>query len=318
MRETRPPSTGTDADRCFWPLADGRGSEPRAAGVKETTVRLSHVSKSYGDKRAVIDLSLELHAGEVFAFLGPNGAGKTTTLKMTTGVLRCDAGRVWVCGEDMARRGRRAKQQIAYVPDQPFLYDKLTGREFIHFVREVYGVPVDVAERRLRELVTRLDMDPFLDQLAESYSHGMKQKVALAAALIHAPQLLVVDEPIVGLDPRTIRVIKTIFREIAEAGGTVFMSTHTLDVAEAAADRIGIINGGRLIALGTLEELRAKAAAGGRLEDIFLHLTEAADEGADHGGLSSGEDDAGQQAGRAGQRPVLPEGDGASSEPRGT
>ncbi len=240
----------------------------------DASVCLSNVSKSYGDKPAVIELSLELYGGEIFAFLGPNGAGKTTTLKITTGLLRADAGRVWVCGEDMSRRGRRAKQQIAYVPDQPFLYDKLTGREFIHFARDVYGVPTEVGEQRLAELIERLNMDSFLDQLAESYSHGMKQKVALAAAMIHAPRVLVVDEPIVGLDPRTIRVIKTIFREIADGGGTVFMCTHTLDVAEAVADRIGIINAGRLIALGTLEELRGMASAGGSLEDIFLHLTE--------------------------------------------
>ncbi|MFQ5807477.1 MAG: ABC transporter ATP-binding protein, partial [Phycisphaerae bacterium] len=209
------------------------------------------------------------------------------TLKVTTGLLRPDTGAAWVCGQDMARKGRRAKQQIAYVPDQPFLYDKLTGREFIHFARDVYGVPAEIGERRLNELIVRLDMDSFLDQLTESYSHGMKQKVAIAAALIHAPRLLVVDEPIIGLDPRTIRVIKAIFREIADAGGTVFMSTHTLDVAEAVADRIGIINGGRLIALGTLDELRAKAA-GGRLEDIFLHLTEEAGDQRLRNGPSSG------------------------------
>ena len=255
---------------------------------REPSVWLSGVSKSYGDTRAVVDLTLELHPGEVFAFLGPNGAGKTTTLKLTTGLLRCDGGTVRVCGEDMTRRGRRAKRQIAYVPDQPFLYDKLTGREFIRFARDVYGVPTEVGDLRMRELIERLDMDGFLDQLAESYSHGMKQKVALAAALIHAPRLLVVDEPIVGLDPRTIRVIKTIFRELAEAGGTVFMSTHTLDVAEAVADRIGIINGGRLIALGTFEELRTRAAGGGRLEDVFLRLTaEAGDEGGAQAGAEA-------------------------------
>jgi ABC-2 type transport system ATP-binding protein len=251
------------------------GSEEPA--VHMPTVRLTHVSKSYGDTQAVVDLSLELYPGEIFAFLGPNGAGKTTTLKLTTGLLRPDIGKVWVCGEGMARKGRRAKRQIAYVPDQPFLYDKLTGREFIRFAQDIYGVPADAGEKRLSELIARLGMDSFLDQLAESYSHGMKQKVALASALIHAPRLLVVDEPIIGLDPRTIRVIKTIFREMADRGGTVFMSTHTLDVAEAVADRIGIINAGRLIALGTLDELRAKAAAGGRLEDIFLHLTEDAE-----------------------------------------
>lgn len=243
--------------------------------AREVTLRLSGVSKRYGQKQAVFDLSLELHAGEVFAFLGPNGAGKTTTLKMSTGLLRADTGSIVACGFTMSTDGRFAKQKIAYVPDQPFLYDKLTGREFIAFARDVYGVPRKVADERLDELTERLDMPGFLDQLTESYSHGMKQKVAIAAALIHAPQLLVVDEPIVGLDPRTIRVVKDIFREVAEAGGTVFMSTHTLDVAEAVADRIGIINHGRLVAMGTLDELRGRAAPGSRLEDIFLSVTNA-------------------------------------------
>lgn len=247
---------------------------PIAPPTDEIAVRLAGVAKSYGNKAAVIDLSLDLYAGEIFAFLGPNGAGKTTTMKMTTGLLRSDQGRIWVCGDELTVHGRRAKEKIAYVPDQPFLYDKLTGREFIHFARDVYGVPVAVGRRRLEQLEERLDMAGFLDQLTESYSHGMKQKVALAAALIHDPKLLIVDEPIVGLDPRTIHVIKNIFREIALLGGTVFMSTHTLDVAEAVADRIGIINHGRLIALGTLAELRARAASTGRLEEVFFRFTE--------------------------------------------
>lgn len=236
-------------------------------------VRLDNISKSFGSKRAVKNLSLSLRAGEVFAFLGPNGAGKTTTLKMTTGLLRSDTGSVEVCGHSMRENGRLAKQQIAYIPDQPFLYDKLTGREFVNFTREMYGVSKADGDRRLNELSERLDMDEFLDKLAENYSHGMKQKLALAAALIHAPRVLVVDEPIVGLDPRTIRVIKAIFREMADAGGTIFMSTHTLDVAEQVADRLGIIHEGCLIALGTLDELRASAASADRLEDIFLRLT---------------------------------------------
>ena len=245
-------------------------------------VELVGVTKCFGQKRAVDDLTLRLRPGEVFAFLGPNGAGKTTTLKMTTGLLRPDRGTVRICGLELGRETLKAKRLLAYVPDQPFLYEKLTGREFIHFVRDVYGVSPEQAEQRLERLRERLGMDGFLDQLAESYSHGMKQKVALAAALIHDPTVLVVDEPIVGLDPRTIRVIKTIFREIADAGGTVFMSTHTLDVAEAIADRIGIIQHGRLIALGTLAELRAKGMRrDGRLEDIFLELTEPAGGDAD-------------------------------------
>lgn len=248
------------------------GGERRAP--RGETVRLSGVSKRYGRKEAVIDLSLTLYPGEVFAFLGPNGAGKTTTLKMTTGLLRPDTGSAVVCGHDMSREGRIAKLQIAYVPDQPFLYEKLTGREFIHFARDVYGVPRREADERLARLAGRLEMEPFLDNLTETYSHGMKQKVALAAALIHAPKLLVVDEPIVGLDPRSIRVIKRIFRELAGQGGTVFMSTHTLDIVEEVADRIGIIHAGRLVAVGTMSELRAMNAASHRLEDIFLRLTD--------------------------------------------
>lgn len=244
-----------------------------SASAHEAVVELDGVSKSYGTKEAVRDLTLTLRAGEVFAFLGPNGAGKTTTMKMTTGLLRPDAGRVTVCGHSIERDAGPAKQLIAYVPDQPFLYDKLTGREFVNFTRDMYGVARSVAEERLSELTRRLDMQGFLDRLCESYSHGMKQKVALAAALIHAPRLLVVDEPMVGLDPRTVHVAKSIFREVAAGGGTVFMSTHTLDVAESVADRIGIIAGGRLIALGTMSELRSAGATGGRLEDIFLRLT---------------------------------------------
>ncbi len=249
---------------------------PAATADPTVLVDLQSVSKRYGAKQAVAELSLELRAGEVFAFLGPNGAGKTTTLKMTTGLLRPDSGRVTVCGASMSSESRRAKQDIAYVPDQPFLYDKLTGREFIRFTRKMYGVPPKLAEERLEKLHARLNLDGFLDRLTETYSHGMKQKVALASALIHAPRLLVVDEPMVGLDPRTINVAKRLFRELADEGGCVFMSTHTLDIAEQVADRIGIINGGRLVALGTLDELRRSAKPGSRLEDIFLQLTEEA------------------------------------------
>jgi ABC-2 type transport system ATP-binding protein len=249
----------------------------------EVTVELENVTRTFGDQVAVADLSLRLHAGEVFAFLGPNGAGKTTTLKMTTGLLRPNRGTVTVCGLRMDREAQKAKQHIAYVPDQPFIYDKLTGREFIRFTREMYGVPQDAAGERLAELNRQLGMDGFLDLLCETYSHGMKQKVALASALIHAPRLLVVDEPMVGLDPRTARVTRDLFRALADAGGTVFMSTHTLDVAEQLADRIGIIHRSRLIALGTLAELRRKVAIDGRLEDVFLHLTEETDETAPNG-----------------------------------
>jgi len=259
----------------FGPSESGPDARQTARPV---TVRLGQVWKSYGRTPAVIDLSLELYAGEIFAFLGPNGAGKTTTLKLTTGLLRPDRGTIEVCGHSLARAGRQAKQHMAFVPDQPFVYDKLTGREFIEFTREMYAVPRELADQRLQQLRQRLVMDGFLDQLTETYSHGMKQKLALAAALVHAPRVLIVDEPMVGLDPRTTRVMKTIFRELAAAGVTVFMSTHTLDIAEQVADRIGIIHRGRLIALGTLSELRQMAAIDGRLEDVFLHLTEEQEE----------------------------------------
>jgi ABC-2 type transport system ATP-binding protein len=282
-REARPPSRAeVDRDGAAGRLPAPRGDAAQAdadlgaapalpQSVEEVVV-LRGVSKSYGRTEAVRDLSLTLRAGEVFAFLGPNGAGKTTTMKLTVGLLRPDQGEITVCGHSMARDGRRAKEQIAYVPDLPFLYDKLTGREFIRFTCDMYGVPPREADERLKTLARRLEMGAFLDQLAESYSHGMRQKVALAAALIHQPRLLVVDEPMVGLDPRAVRVIKTIFREVALSGGTVFMSTHTLEIAEAVADRIGILLDGQLAALGTLPDLQRKLS-GDRLEDIFLKLT---------------------------------------------
>jgi ABC-2 type transport system ATP-binding protein len=236
------------------------------------------VHKSYGPKVAVRDLSLRIPRGELFAFLGPNGAGKTTTIKMIVGLLRPNAGAAYVCGHTVGANGLAAKAQLAYVPDQPFLYEKLTGREFLRFVAEMYGLEHKKAERTLDALIRRLDIGEFLDQLTESYSHGMKQKVVLAAALLHEPRVLVVDEPMVGLDPRTIRTVKNLFREHTESGGTIFMSTHTLDIAEAVADRIGIIHHGELIAIGTLDELRAQARQEHSLEEIFLQLTDESDD----------------------------------------
>lgn len=237
-------------------------------------ISLNGVRKCYGQKVAVDNLTLNVRKGELFAFLGPNGAGKTTTIKMIVGLLQPNQGEVAVCGHNIAMNGLAAKAQIAYVPDQPFLYEKLTGREFLYFVAEMYGLSPKRRDEVLARLLVRLDAEEFLDQLTESYSHGMKQRVVLAAALLHEPAVLVIDEPMVGLDPRTIRSVKNLFVEHARSGGTVFMSTHTLDIAEATADRIGIIRRGKLIAMGTLAELRAQAQREHSLEEIFLQLTE--------------------------------------------
>jgi ABC-2 type transport system ATP-binding protein len=237
------------------------------------SIRVDHVTKCYGRLRAVDDVSFEVHPGEVFAFLGPNGAGKTTTIKMLAGLLSPDAGTIEICGHPMSTDARAAKARIAYVPDQPFLYEKLSAREFLSFVGQMYGLDPPLCEARAAAYMARLSVTEFADQLAEGYSHGMKQRVVLAAALLHDPQVLIVDEPMVGLDPRTVRTVKDILRQRAEEGRTVFMSTHTLDVAESIADRIAIIHQGRIINCGTLAQLRAQAAHEHRLEDIFLELT---------------------------------------------
>ena len=238
------------------------------------SIELDRVTKTFGQKVAVDDLTLSVASGELFAFLGPNGAGKTTTIKMIVNMLHPDRGTVRVCGHEMGVDGLQAKSMLAYVPDQPFLYEKLTGREFLRFVGRMYRVPLPVVDRRIGEYVELLDMPDFLDQLTESYSHGMKQKTVLAAALLHDPQVLVIDEPVVGLDPRTVRAVKDLFRQRIGAGKTIFMSTHTLEIAEAVADRIGIIDQARLIAVGTLAELRRRAEQQRSLEEIFLSLTE--------------------------------------------
>lgn len=244
-------------------------------------IELKSVVKRYGSTVAVNGVSLTVQRGEVFAFLGPNGAGKTTSIKMIAGLLRADRGQVTVCGHTMHNNGLAAKAKMAYVPDQPFLYDKLTGREFLDFVARMYRVPKSLQRERLDTLTEQFAMNGFLDRLTEGYSHGMKQKVVLTSAFLHRPEVLVIDEPMVGLDPKTVRQVKDLFVEHAQAGGTVFMSTHTLGVAEQVADRIGIIHKGQLVALGTMSQLRAKAQAQHSLEEIFLRLTQEQDEIAD-------------------------------------
>ncbi len=241
-------------------------------------LQLQDVVKRYGKFTAVEGVTLDVHRGEIFGFLGPNGAGKTTTIRMVAGVLRPTAGRIRVAGEDLLENPERAKTRVGYVPDRPFLYEKLSGGEFLRFVSGLWGKDGAEAEARANKLLELFNLAPWKDELIESYSHGMRQKLLISSALIHQPQLIVVDEPMVGLDPRSARVLKDLLRAFVGQGGTVFLSTHTLEVAEALCDRIAIISDGKIIALGTLEELRAQAHAGGaHLEEIFLKVTGSED-----------------------------------------
>ena len=234
-------------------------------------IELVGVSKSYGAKRAVDRLDLVVRPGELFAFLGPNGAGKTTTIKMVCGLLAPSSGVVRVGG--YAAGGQEARQLIAYVPDQPYLYEKLTGREFLTFVVEMYGISRERGRHRIAELVDTFEMGDYIDELCESYSHGMKQRVVFASALAHDPRVLIVDEPLVGLDPRSARIVKDLFLDQARSGVAVLMSTHLLSIAEELADTIGILDHGRMLARGTLSEIRHEAQMHGPLEDLYLKLT---------------------------------------------
>lgn len=240
-------------------------------------IEAQNLSKHFGEKVAVDTLNLEVYGGEIFGFLGPNGAGKTTTIKMITGLLQPSSGTVKVAGNDVQRMPLKAKAVTGYVPDEPHLYDKLTVRELLRFVGDLYGVQRERVQRRSDELLRLFDLDGAADDQIDSYSHGMRQKAALASALIHDPQILVLDEPTVGLDPKSARLIKDILRQIADRGAAVFLSTHILEIAERMCDRIGIINQGRLVAVGTMGELRSQRTEESSLEDIFLDLTGGAE-----------------------------------------
>jgi ABC-2 type transport system ATP-binding protein len=234
-------------------------------------IELRGVTKMFGAKRAVDRLDLTVKAGELYAFLGPNGAGKTTTIKMICGLLAPTAGTVRVGGHDAA--SREARQLLGYVPDQPYLYDKLTGREFLKFVVEMYAMDRARAMHRIEELIDTFEMADFIDELCENYSQGMKQRVVFASALVHNPKVLVVDEPLVGLDPRSARIVKNLFVSQARSGAAVLMSIHLLAIAEELADTIGIVDHGRMLTVGTLAQLRERAQHDGPLEDLFLKLT---------------------------------------------
>jgi ABC-2 type transport system ATP-binding protein len=231
------------------------------------------LTKRYGEHLAVDGLDLRVRRGEIFGFLGPNGAGKTTTIRMLVGLVKPSAGSITVDGLDLASQPIEARARMAYLPDTPYLYDKLTGREFVHFVAGLYRVPPEQAARRTAELFPLFGLDDRADDLIDGYSHGMRQKAVMVAALVHDPKILFLDEPTVGLDPRSARLMRDIFRQLARRGTTVFLSTHILEIAERMCDRIGIIDGGRLIALGTVPELHRQADRSGTLEDIFLDLT---------------------------------------------
>jgi ABC-2 type transport system ATP-binding protein len=242
-------------------------------------IKLENVVKRFGDLAAVDGLTLEVPPGELFVFLGPNGAGKTTTIKLITGLLRPTSGRVSLGGYDVQRDYIQARSLLSYVPDQPFLYEKLTGREFMWFVARMYGMDDGATRRRVDEMAELFELDGFLDELGQTYSHGMKQRVVVSAALLHEPKVLVIDEPLVGLDPKGANTLKNLLRRLTADGAAVFMSTHTLAVAEETADRVGIIRRGSLIAMGTLDDIYATARTDSRLEEAFLRLTEESPEG---------------------------------------
>jgi ABC-2 type transport system ATP-binding protein len=236
-------------------------------------IEIRGLVKRFGTLTAVDGLDLKIEPGEIFGFLGPNGAGKTTTVKLITGLLKPNAGTVRVAGFDVARETLAAKRCMGLVPDEPFVYPKLTGSEYLRFIGELYGVPLDEQRRRIPELLAMFELSTWGGELLESYSHGMRQKLVIAGIILHDPKVLILDEPMVGLDPKSARLVKDIFQTLARRGTAVFMCTHILEIAEKLCHRVGIMISGRLVALGTIEELRRRAAGGSGLENIFLSLT---------------------------------------------
>jgi len=237
------------------------------------------LTKEYGKFRAVDKVNLRVKPGEIYGFLGPNGAGKTTTIRMLIGLLRPTSGRVIIDGHDLAKWPVAAKSVVGFIPDRPYLYEKLTGEEFLRFMAGLYGADGAELDGRITEMLRFFDLAEWRRELIESYSHGMKQRLVMASALIHQPKAIIVDEPMVGLDPQGAKLLKDTFRKLAKDGVAIFMSTHTLEVAEQMCDRLAIIHEGKIIAEGTMEELRARAQEkdGAHLEDVFLSLVGAED-----------------------------------------
>ncbi|MCK5440182.1 MAG: ABC transporter ATP-binding protein [Gemmatimonadetes bacterium] len=236
---------------------------------------LTDLTKSYGAFPVLRGISLTVEPGELFGFLGPNGAGKTTTIKIMTGLLLPSGGRVEVAGYDVVEDPYEVKRRVGFVPDRPFLYDKLTGSEFLEFVGHLYDLSPATVRERSRDLIERFDLGEWIDELIEAYSHGMRQKLAITSALLHEPEIIIIDEPTVGLDPRSQSRMKTLLSNLIAKGQTVFLSTHTLEIVEALCTRVAIIHRGQIIALGTVDELRREARReDSSLEEIFLGLTE--------------------------------------------
>lgn len=231
-------------------------------------LKIDHFTKSYGDKKAVDDLSLHILPGEIYGFIGHNGAGKTTTLKSVAGIMRFDQGEILVDGVSMKKEPMACKKKIAYIPDNPDLYDFMTGMQYLNFVGNVFGVDAQQRRERVKELADAFELTADLNQSIGSYSHGMKQKLAIIAAWLHQPKLILMDEPFVGLDPKASHTLKGMMRQVCDRGGAIFFSTHVLEVAEKLCDKVAIIKGGRLIRSGTMEEVKGDTS----LESVFLEL----------------------------------------------
>ena len=245
-------------------------------------IAIKGLVKKYDALLAVDGLNLEIPAGELFGFIGPNGAGKTTTIKTLVGLLKPSSGTIHIDGMDIKQDPIRVKKIIGYIPDRPFLYHKLTGWEYLEFVAGLYSMDQDIAHEKAENFFNFFDLQDFTDELIEGYSHGMRQKLVIAGALIHDPKVVIVDEPLVGLDPKGARQVKQLFQDLCENGTTIFMSTHSLGVTENLCHRVGIIQKGKMIAVGTVEQLRSQAEhQHGDLEDVFLKLTSPSGDGGD-------------------------------------
>ena len=231
-------------------------------------LKIQHLTKAYGEKKAVDDLNLHIQPGEIYGFIGHNGAGKTTTLKSVVGILQFDAGEILINGKSVAKSPLACKREIAYIPDNPDLYDYMTGIKYLNFIGDIFGVSASDRKERIRNYAELFELTADLAQPIAAYSHGMKQKLAIIAAWLHQPKLIIMDEPFVGLDPKASHILKGMMREICDAGGAIFFSTHVLEVAEKLCDKVAIIKGGRLIRSGTMEEVKGDDS----LEEVFLEL----------------------------------------------